>query len=113
MKLIMAIIRQEKLDPVKKSLEEKANITSMTITNVKGRGKQQGIKQSWRGEEYQIEFLPKTKLEIVVPEDKTEEVTKIIQENAKTGSIGDGKIFILPVNESIRIRTGEKGKNSL
>lgn len=111
-KKIEAIIRTESLDNVKKALDE-IGIKGMTISEVKGRGQQKGIIQRWRGEEYKIDFLPKTKIEIVA---KSEDVDKIIDrivESAKTGNFGDGKIFVIPIEEAIRIRTGEKGKDAI
>lgn len=113
MKLIMAIIREEKLENVKNALEEELDTSSMTVTDVKGRGKQKGLQKTWRGEKYEVEFLPKTKIEIVAKDEEANKIVETIQEKAKTGNIGDGKIFILPVEESIRIRTGETGKKAL
>lgn len=111
-KKIEAIIRTESLDNVKKALDE-LGIKGMTISDVKGRGQQRGITQRWRGTEYKIDFLPKTKIEIVA---KSEDVDKIIDrivESARTGNFGDGKIFVMPIEEAIRIRTGEKGENAI
>lgn len=111
-KKIEAIIRTESLDNVKKALDE-LGIKGMTISDVKGRGQQRGITQRWRGTEYKIDFLPKTKIEIVA---KSEDVDKIIDrivESARTGNFGDGKIFVMPIEEAIRIRTGERGENAI
>jgi len=112
MKKIEAIIRPGKLEEVKKALSD-AGYVSMTVSEVKGRGLQKGITQQWRGREYVVDMLPKTLIEIIVPSDKAEEVVKIIQENAATGTIGDGKIFIVPVEKAIRIRTGETDNAAL
>ncbi len=112
MKKIEAILRAEKVDPVKAALDN-AGFGSMTLTEVKGRGKQKGIKQIWRGNEYIVDILPKVKLEIVVPVEKVAEVIDIICKNARTGNIGDGKIFVVPIEEAVRIRTGEKDKEAL
>jgi nitrogen regulatory protein P-II 1 len=112
MKMIQAILRPSKLEDVKKALED-ASYTSLTTLEVKGRGRQKGIKQIWRGEEYVLDVLPKVKLEIVVPDEKENEVVEIIRKAAYTGNIGDGKIFVLPVEKTIRIRTGETDGKAL
>ncbi len=112
MKMIQAIIRPSKIEEVKKSLES-AGYVSLTSIEVKGRGRQKGIKQIWRGEEYVVDMLPKVKLEVVVPDEKEDEVVEIIRKSAYTGSIGDGKIFVLPVEKTIRIRTGETDGKAL
>lgn len=112
MKKIEAIIRIEKLDAVKKALDE-IEVHGMTIMEVKGRGHQKGITQQWRGTEYKVDILPKIKIEIVA---KAEDVGKIIGKimgAAKTGNIGDGKIFVMPVEETIKIRTSERGKDAV
>ena len=106
MKMIQAVLRPSKLEDVKKALED-ADYTSLTTIEVKGRGRQKGIKQIWRGEEYVVDMLPKVKLEVVVPDEKEDEAVEIIRKNAYTGNIGDGKIFVIPVEKTIRIRTGE------
>ena len=108
MKKIEAIIKPFKLDDVKAALNA-AGIAGMTITEVKGFGRQRGHTEIYRGAEYQIDFTPKIKLEIVADEDMVEQAVSIIMETACSGKIGDGKIFVLPVEEAIRIRTGEKG----
>ncbi len=112
MKMIQAIIRPAKIEDVKKALDD-AGYTSLTSVEVKGRGRQKGITQIWRGEEYKVDMLPKVKLEVVVPTDKEDEVVEIIRKSAYTGSIGDGKIFVLPVEKVIRIRTGETDGKAL
>jgi nitrogen regulatory protein P-II 1 len=112
MKKIEAIIKPFKLDDVKDALHE-AGVTGMTINEVKGYGRQRGHKEIYRGAEYQVEFVPKIHLGIVVDASMSDRVVDIIKENAKTGQIGDGKIFISSVEETIRIRTGEAGKEAL
>lgn len=106
MKLVKAIIKPERFEFVKKALEEKGFV-SMTVSDVKGRGEQKGIQLQYRGGTMLVDLLPKIAIEIVVRESDTEAVTKTIIDAAKTGKIGDGKIFILPVEKAIRIRTGE------
>jgi len=108
MKEIVAIIRPEKLEDVKRVLEE-IGCHGVTVTEVKGRGRQLGITESYRGSKYKVDLLPKTKLEIIVKSPDLERVIDAIVKTAKTGDIGDGKIFISNVEEVIRIRTGEKG----
>jgi len=100
------------MEDVKRALED-TGYTSLTSLEVKGRGRQKGIKQIWRGEEYVVDMLPKVKIEVVVPDEKENEVVGIIQKSAYTGSIGDGKIFVLPVEKTIRIRTGETDGKAL
>jgi nitrogen regulatory protein P-II 1 len=112
MKKIEAIIKPFKLDDVKNSLAE-VGIQGITISEVKGFGRQKGHTELYRGAEYTIDFLPKVKIEIIVPDEKVEKVVEMIQAAAKTGRIGDGKIFILPCEEVIRIRTGEKGDDAI
>ena len=112
MKKVEAIIRPERFNQVKMSLEN-AGYTGITVTEVKGRGKQKGIVQQWRGQEYRIDLLSKIKIELVIDDSDADRVTDIIVEAARTGNVGDGKIFILPVEEAIRIRTGEKGKQAI
>ena len=108
MKKIEAIIKPFKLDDVKSALNA-AGIAGMTITEVKGFGRQRGHTEIYRGAEYQVDFTPKVKLEVVTNDDLLDQVIAIILEKANSGKIGDGKIFVLPVEEAIRIRTGEKG----
>jgi nitrogen regulatory protein P-II 1 len=112
MKEIVAIIRPNKLDEVKDSLEE-LGCHGMTVTEVKGRGRQLGITESYRGSDYRIDMLPKTRLEIVVADEQVDNVIDKIVKTAQTGDIGDGKIFISPVEEVVRIRTGERGNEAV
>jgi nitrogen regulatory protein P-II 1 len=112
MKMIQAVIRPSKIEDVKNALD-KAGYTSLTTIEVKGRGRQKGITQIWRGEEYKVDMLSKVKVEIVVPNEKEEEVVELVRKAAYTGNIGDGKIFVLPVEKTIRIRTGEKDGGAL
>jgi nitrogen regulatory protein P-II 1 len=112
MKKIEAIIKPFKLDTVKDELT-KIGIKGLTVTEVKGFGRQRGHKEVYRGAEYQIDFVSKIKIEIVLDSDQVPEALKIIQETAKTGEIGDGKIFVLPVEEAIRTRTGETGVEAI
>jgi len=112
MKKIEAIIKPFKLDDVKQGLSE-IGITGMTVTEVKGHGRQKGHKEIYRGAEYQVDFLPKIKIEIIVEQEKVDPVVKKILECARTGKIGDGKIFVLPVEEVIRVRTGESGTDAI
>lgn len=109
---IEAIIKPLKLHQVKDALEE-IGCPSLTVTDVKGRGQQKGIVQQWRGKQYCVDLLPKTKIEIVLPEDKVEEIIKVIQSTAYTGEIGDGKIFVIPIETVVRIRTGERNGDAL
>ena len=108
MKKIEAIIKPFKLDDVKDALHE-VGVHGLTAVEVKGFGRQKGHTELYRGAEYTIDFLPKVKVEIIVPDEKCSQVVETIQASAKTGRIGDGKIFILPCEEVIRIRTGERG----
>ena len=112
MKLILAIIKPFKLDEVKEALVE-LGIQGMTVTEVKGFGRQKGHKETYRGTEYQIEFVPKIKLEIVVADNRVREALEAITRAAKTGSIGDGKIFVSELQSVIRIRTGESGEGAV
>src|SRR5690554_6011354 len=110
MKKIEAIIKPSRLENVKNALNE-IGIQGMTITEVKGFGRQKGFTEFYRGAEYHIPFIPKIKIEIVIQAEMLEKTILIIREHAQTGSIGDGKIFISPIDEVIRIRTGEKNKD--
>ena len=112
MKKIEAIIKPFKLDEVKEALSG-LGVKGLTVTEVKGFGRQRGHKETYRGAEYQVDFVPKIKLEVVLEASMAAEAVKTIQERAKTGQIGDGKIFIIPVEDAIRIRTGETGKDAI
>ena len=112
MKKIEAIIKPFKLDEVKEALGE-IGIQGMTISEVKGFGRQKGHKETYRGAEYTIEFVPKIKIEVVISDSLTDKVVKAIVDKAKTGSIGDGKIFVTSVADAFRIRTGETGDAAL
>ena len=112
MKKIEAIIRPFKLDEVKEALVEEG-IRGLTISEVRGYGRQKGHTETYRGSEYQIEFIPKIKIEIVVDDALLDKVIDAILRTAKTGQVGDGKIFITPLEECIRIRTGERGGTAI
>ena len=112
MQKIEAIIRPTKLHEVIEALEI-AGCESLTVTEVKGRGKQKGIVQQWRGREYCVDLLPKTKIEVIVSKERTEEVIDVIVKTAETGNIGDGKIFVYPVEGVVRIRTGERDGDAI
>jgi nitrogen regulatory protein P-II 1 len=110
--MVEAIVKPFKLDEVKEALT-KAGIQGMTVEEVKGFGRQKGHTELYRGAEYTVDFLPKVKIEIIVPDDKAGKVVEVITDSAKTGKIGDGKIFVSTVEEVIRIRTGEKGEDAI
>ena len=112
MKMVEAIVKPFKLDEVKEALT-KAGIQGMTVEEVKGFGRQKGHTELYRGAEYTVDFLPKVKIQILVGDDKAASVVELISESARTGKIGDGKIFVTPVDEVIRIRTGEKGEEAI
>lgn len=112
MKKIEAIIRPERLGVVRKALEE-MGYPGMTISEVKGHGKQKGLPQQWRGQEYRVDFLPKLKLEIVILDRDVPQTLNAITKGARTGEIGDGKIFVLPVEGAVRVRTGDAGENAI
>lgn len=112
MKMISAVIKHFKLDDVRKALTD-IGVQGMTAIEVKGFGRQKGHMEVYRGAEYEVRFLPKVKIEVAVSGEKVDEVVKVIQENAKTGEIGDGKIFVYSLEDIIRIRTGERGKASI
>ena len=112
MKKIEAVIKPFRLDEVKDALN-KMGVAGMTITEVKGFGRQRGHKEVYRGTEYQVDFVPKVKIEIVIAADMVDKVVATIIENANTQKVGDGKIFILPLEQAIRIRTGESGKDAI
>ena len=112
MKMVEAIVKPFKLDQVKDALT-KVGIQGMTVEEVKGFGRQKGHTELYRGAEYSVDFLPKVKIQILVPDDKAAKVVEVITDNARTGKIGDGKIFVTTVEEVIRIRTGEKGVDAI
>ena len=112
MKKIEAVIRHFKLEEVKNALTA-ANIVGMTVTEVRGFGRQRGHKEQYRGAEYTVDFLPKLKVELVVNDEDVEKAVKIVIESARTGKVGDGKIFITSIDEVIRIRTGESGSTAI
>jgi nitrogen regulatory protein P-II 1 len=112
MKKIEAIIRPEKVDEVRRALQT-AGLNGIMLSEIEGHGKQKGIVQQWRGEKYKVDLVPKIKMEIVVADSEVERIVKAIADNAKTGEVGDGKIFISNVENAIRIRTGEKGEEAL
>jgi nitrogen regulatory protein P-II 1 len=112
MKKIEAVIKPFKLDEVKEALN-RLGVTGMTISEVKGFGRQKGHKEIFRGAEYDVEFVPKIKMEIIIDEALSDRVVDVIQQKAATGKIGDGKIFVLPLENAIRIRTGESGASAI
>jgi nitrogen regulatory protein P-II 1 len=112
MKKIEAIIKPFRLDEVKNALT-KIGVQGMTVTEVKGFGRQKGHTESYRGTEYTIDFLPKSKIDLIITDELVNQVVETIERAAKTGKIGDGKIFLSPVEEVIRIRTGERGKDAI
>jgi nitrogen regulatory protein PII len=112
MKLVVAIIKPFKLGDVKAALTDNA-IQAMTVTEVRGFGRQKGHSAVYRGREYQVDFLPKLRIEVAVDDERAEQVMDIIERSARTGEIGDGKIFLLDVLEAVRIRTGERGEDAL
>jgi nitrogen regulatory protein P-II 1 len=112
MKKIEAIIKPFKVDDVKESLA-KVGVVGLTLTEVKGFGRQKGHTELYRGAEYIVDFLPKTKLEVIVSDDMVATAVETIEQAARTGRIGDGKIFVLPMEEVVRIRTGERGQEAI
>lgn len=112
MKKIEAIIKHFKVDDVRDALI-KIGIQGMTLTEVKGFGRQKGHTEVYRGVEYEVRFLPKVKIELALPHDIVDQAISVIQESARTGEIGDGKIFVYPIEEAVRIRTGERGEEAL
>jgi nitrogen regulatory protein P-II 1 len=111
-KKIEAIIKHFKLDDVKKALTDRG-IQGMTVTEVKGFGRQKGHVNLYRGAKYEVNFLPKIKIEVVITDEQVEEVVDIIMESARTGEIGDGKIFVSSLQDAVRIRTGKKGEEAI
>lgn len=112
MKKIEAVVRPEKVTPILRALE-KVGYVGVMVTEIQGHGKQKGLTQQWRGEKYRVEFLPKVKMEIVVKDSEVKAITQTIVEVARTGEIGDGKIFISPIEDIIRIRTDEHGEEAI
>ncbi len=112
MKMVQAIIKPFKLDDVREALTE-IGVTGMTATEVKGFGRQKGHTELYRGAEYVVDFLPKMKLEIVITDEQVDAVIEAVSKAAHTGKIGDGKIFVLPVEQAVRIRTGEEGNDAV
>jgi nitrogen regulatory protein PII len=112
MKMVEAIVKPFKLDEVKEALT-KAGIQGMTVEEVKGFGRQKGHTELYRGAEYSVDFLPKVKIQILVTDDKAAKVVEVITDSARTGKIGDGKIFVTNVEDVVRIRTGEKGPDAI
>jgi nitrogen regulatory protein P-II 1 len=107
MKLIKSIVRPNKVDDLREALE-KLNVSGMTVTDVRGHGRQKGHTAMYRGREYSVSLLPKVEIEVVVPDDSVEEVISAIIRAARTGEIGDGRVFVLPVEQGYNIRTGER-----
>jgi nitrogen regulatory protein P-II 2 len=112
MKLVIAIIKPFKLDEVRDALTA-VGVTGMTVTEVKGYGRQKGHKEIYRGAEYAVNFLPKIRIEVAVPTDRVDKVIEAVTASAKTGQIGDGKIFVTPIEQAVRIRTGETDADAL
>jgi nitrogen regulatory protein P-II 1 len=112
MKKVEAIIKPFKLDEVKEALSA-IGVQGLTVSEIKGFGRQKGHTELYRGAEYVVDFLPKVKLEIIASDEKVTEIVAAIEKSAKTGRIGDGKIFVLPIDEVIRIRTGERGTDAI
>ncbi|MFH1386348.1 MAG: P-II family nitrogen regulator [bacterium] len=112
MKKVEVIIRSEKLEELREALDAQ-NLSSMTVTEVKGRGAQKGITLEWRVGDYRVEFIPKIKVELVVADAKVDTIIEVIQKTCSTGKVGDGKIFISPVLDVVRVRTGERGEKAL
>lgn len=112
MKKIEIITRPFKLDDVKKAITD-LGVQGMTVSDVKGFGRQRGHKEVYRGAEYQVDFVPKVKIEVILDDERLPEVLKSVQEAARTGQIGDGKIFVTTIDDAMRIRTGETGREAL
>ncbi|MFN2524832.1 MAG: P-II family nitrogen regulator [Actinomycetota bacterium] len=112
MKVIVAVIKPFKLDEVKEALED-LGIQGMTVSDARGFGRQRGHTEVYRGAEYQVDFVPKTRIEIAVDDDQVPEIVKAIVAAARTDSIGDGKVWVMPAEDVVRIRTGEKGPDAL
>ncbi|MBB5517729.1 P-II family nitrogen regulator [Amphiplicatus metriothermophilus] len=112
MKFIMAVIKPQKLDDVRTALNA-LGVNGMTVSEVKGFGRQKGHKEVYRGAEYQVDFVPKLKIEIAAPADRTPAIVAAIRDTARTGAIGDGKIFVFDLIDAVRVRTGESGADAL
>ncbi len=112
MRLVTAIVKPFKVDAVKQALET-VGVTGLTVSEVQGFGRQKGHTEVYRGAEYQVEFVPKVRIEVLVDDADTLRVTDVIVEAARTGSIGDGKVWVLPVDEVVRVRTGERGSDAI
>jgi len=112
MKLVKAIVKPSKFDPVKDALHE-LGVSGLTMSQVNGFGRQKGHSESYRGAEYTVDLVPKVEIEVVVPDELVGRVVEAVLDAAKTGSIGDGKIFIIPIEDAIRVRTGERGQIAL
>ena len=112
MKVIVAIIKPFKLDDVKEALEA-LGVQGMTVSDARGFGRQKGHTEVYRGAEYQVDFVPKTRIEIAADDDQVDEIVKAIANYAKTDAIGDGKVWVVPAEQVVRIRTGEKGRDAL
>jgi nitrogen regulatory protein PII len=112
MRIVVAVIKPFKLDEVKEALAD-VGIQGMTVTEARGFGRQRGHTEVYRGAEYQVDFVPKTRVEVAVEDDHVDEVVKAIVTSARTDSIGDGKVWVVPVEQLVRIRTGEKGPDAL
>ena len=112
MKKVEAVIKPFKLDDVKDALAD-AGVSGLTVTEVKGFGRQKGHTELYRGAEYVVDFLPKVKVEVVVEDDQADRVVEAIEAAARTGRIGDGKIFVIPIEQAVRIRTGDKGADAV
>ncbi|MGH2788946.1 MAG: P-II family nitrogen regulator [Actinomycetota bacterium] len=112
MKVVVAVVKPFKLEEVKEALED-IGVRGMTVTDARGFGRQKGHTEIYRGAEYQVDFTPKTRIEVVVDDDQVDEITKAIAAAARTDSIGDGKVWVVPAEQVIRIRTGERGPDAL
>lgn len=112
MKMVTAIVKHTRFEVIRKALME-VGVQGMTTTEVRGFGRQRGYKEVYRGMEYEVRFLPKVKIEVALADEKLESVIKAIEESARTGEVGDGKIFVTDLEQCIRIRTGEKGEGAL
>lgn len=112
MKLVVAVIKPFKLDEVKEALEA-IGVRGMTVSDARGFGRQKGHTEVYRGAEYQVDFVPKTRIEVAVDDDQVDEIVKAIVTGARTDSIGDGKVWVLPAEQIVRIRTGEKGSDAI